>query len=162
MNLGGNPNRDEGGRFHYRADIGNRDTISHCLRLGRSLDGSDLIGDGCGLRLQKSFGLVEMVSGTDQTFPKNRIAAYIVNHLSADPDARVGCWLNNGMDLSFGDEVGLCLLDRFRGSVNEGIGGGIDVGQCLRFGSSQSVLLDLCPIDDFGGHPYTGCGLHFN
>lgn len=82
--------------------------------------------------------------------------------MGADPDTGECRGLNNGLQLGLGDKVGLSLLESFSRGVGLRVGLGVDVGLCLGLSSSESMLLDLCLVDDLGRHPNTSSRLEHN
>jgi hypothetical protein len=45
----------------------------------------------------------------------------IINNLRANPNADVGGWFHDGLNLSLSNELGLSLLDGLRGGVSESL-----------------------------------------
>ena len=84
---------------------------------------------------------------------------YVVDDLRADPDAGVGCGLDNGANVRAGDEVshrnGLRRSSRVRLSLRLGIGADdrACLGRCERVLKGRSVVNDLRRDPDTrGGH----------
>jgi len=124
------------------ADLSDGDTIGHYLSHGLGLNRGNIRSNG------GSHGLLNSLRVIDDT--------------GRNPDLGEGCRLDDCAELSSRDIVGHDLSLSLCSKIGGGCRLRVDVGLGLGLSSSESVLDGHCVVDDFGGHPDTGCWHNFD